>query len=933
MAVIPESDTVKVVVPELPEKAPKWEVHKFGGASLATGDLYIQCSDLLRDESAKAAADGNAYTPTMAIVSAKGGVTDKLIAVVNAARDDIEESTRLLRIVADEQIDVARQIASADAADSVEKTIRADEQDILMVIRSVSLIRTIPATTMELVTGYGEIWSAMTMHSYLASTGVPTAWLDARKVLVVEDQGVAGLGEKGSSNVVGVEPLWAPTSERVNSWWQSQTELNAVDYSKAAPIVVVTGFVAATLEGTPTTLKRSGSDYSATIFARLMGASRITMWKNVDGVYTADPRRVPEAFPIESLKYDEAIELAYFGAQVLHPSAMMPCIEGEIPIYVRNVFNPSHPGTVIAGRACSMSEGLEMWTSVTAEAAEDNRKAACTVKLLPNESPIRGITSVDNVAIVNLEGTGIATLPDVNYRLFGALLQANVQVIMVSQASSDSSICLLVEESEAMRAERALKVAFERELQRSQIASISIESDMSIVAIVGEGMAFRPGVGATFAKAMANSRVNMRAIAQGSSERQISIVVEKQDCTRALRAAHAALALSNSQLSVCLVGATGQVGTALVEQLKSSGRVLQTAVPGKTQKGLTDLGLDFKITCLARESCMAYNYDGLDITSVSETLAEGSTCAEASSLEDLTRFLNEDYNGNRVVIDCSASQDVADMYPRWLATGIHVITANKKAGSGPKELYSACRSAQEGAQWYYETTGPGSGLPVLTTIKDMVQSGDPVQKVEGIFSGTVSYLINQIGGGTPLSAALKEAYSLGLCEPDPRDDLTGIDVKRKVVVLARELGLEMEMEQVECEELLPPELADWQPDESEGAPPLIDQLCAALAPYDLRMDERVAAANAEGEVLTPVSAVDVKSGSASCLLKALPRGDRLTRAVGSDNIISITSGRYSPQPLLIQGPGAGAEITASGLFADLLSLSRTLVEWTIPRIE
>jgi len=798
-----------------------------------------------------------------------------------------------------------------------------------MVIRSVSLIRTIPATTIELVTGYGEVWSAMTMHSYLAAQGVPTAWVDARKVLIVENGGSAGLGEKGSSNVVGVEPLYGITSEKVNEWWSSQTELLQVNYKTVAPVVVVTGFVASTVEGTPTTLKRSGSDYSATIFARLMGASRITMWKNVDGVYTADPRRVPEAFPISSLKYDEAIELAYFGAQVLHPSAMKPCIEDSIPIYVRNIFNPGYPGTVIAGRACSLAEGSEMWSGEVSTAKTEVRKAACTVRLMENESPIRGITSIDNVAIVSVEGA--STLPDVNSRLFAALNSAGVQVIMVSQASADSSICLIVEEVQAALAEKCLQNAFENELRRGIVESVTVEMGHSVVAIIGEGMAFRPGVGATFTKAMANSRVNIRSIAQGSSERQISIVVEKEDCTRALRAAHAALALSNSQLSVALIGCTGQVGQALAEQLIDSGRVRGTEIPGQIQETLKDLRMDFKVTALARSDRMMLGYDGLDLKA--DYWSDDAVATTENDLDELTRFLNDDFNGNRVVIDCSASQDVADMYPRWLALGIHVITANKKAGSGPAELYEDCRKAQSSSQWYYETTGPGSGLPVLGTLKDMLQSGDTIYKVEGIFSGTMSYLLNSVKEGVPLSAALAKAHALGLCEPDPRDDLTGLDVKRKIVVLARELGLSLELTDVESEQLMPPELSDWQYDASEGAPPLIEQLSKALEPYDERIATKVADAGAEGEVLVPLGKVDVQTGTASITLSALPTTDRLTRAEATDNIISISSMRYSPQPLVIQGPGAGCDITASGLFGDLLALSRTLVEWTIPKIE
>jgi len=278
----------------------------------------------------------------MAIVSAKGGVTDKLIQVVKASLEDMDAAKELLRTIADEQMEVVRKISSPEQSAIVEKLIQADQADILNVVRACSLMRFIPAATMELVTGYGEVWSAMTMHAYLLREGVVAQWLDARDVLVVEQTGGDGLGDKGSSNVMGVDPLWPETASRLVEWFKQpkMQELTAVDCSDAAPIVIVTGFVATTLAGTPTTLKRSGSDYSATIFARLMGASKITMWKNVNGVYTADPRRVPEAFPIESLKYDEAIELAYFGAQVLHPSAMRPCIENRIPIYVRNIFNP-----------------------------------------------------------------------------------------------------------------------------------------------------------------------------------------------------------------------------------------------------------------------------------------------------------------------------------------------------------------------------------------------------------------------------------------------------------------------------------------------------------------------------------------------------------------------------------------------------------------
>ena len=410
-----------------------------------------------------------------------------------------------------------------------------------------------------------------------------------------------------TAQVVGVDPLWDVTASRVNEWFAqpAQAKMMSANCAESAPIVVVTGFVASTLEGTRTTLKRSGSDFSATIFARLMGASRITMWKNVNGVYTADPRRVPEAFPIESLKYDEAIELAFFGAQVLHPSAMQPCIEGKIPIYVRNVFNPSHPGTVIEGRACSLEDSMEAWTKEKVEAGMSLRKAACPVRLRENESPIRGITSVDNVALLNVEGTGTSAVPDLTQRIFATLSKVGVGVTMVTQASADASMCLVVEESGAERALTALEDTFEAELKKGLVASINVEMDHSVVAIVGEGMAFRPGMGATFTKAMANAGVNIRTIAQGSSERQISICVEKNDCTKALRAAHAALALSNTQLCVAVLGATGQVGTEFLKQIADSRRVIDDVKAAGKRKALDDLRIDFKVHTLATRATFA----------------------------------------------------------------------------------------------------------------------------------------------------------------------------------------------------------------------------------------------------------------------------------------------------------------------------------------
>jgi len=902
--------------PPLPRNAPtSWSLHKFGGASLATPELYKQCSDLLIDESRRQKEELGACVPTMAIVSARGGVTDRLIKAVETALGDIDQSTQLLEAVSSEQVEAVRVLAGDEVAERVGAQMARDTERLVGVMRAVSLLRCIPASTMEVVTGYGEVWSAMTMQAYLETQGVPTAWLDARDVLIVEQTAGGGLGDKGSSNTVGTDPLWDVTAAKVVDWFLApeRAHLSDTDCTSRAPIVVVTGFVASTAEGAPTTLKRSGSDYSATIFARLMGATRITMWKNVNGVYTADPRVVPEAYSIAALKYDEAIELAYFGAQVLHPSAMQPCIDGEIPIYVRNVFEPSHPGTVIEGRACSLAECVVSPGDFVDEEAE---------------SPIKGITSINKVALLTVEGTGTSSVPDLVDRLFAALRQAGVATVLHTQASAESSICIVVEEASAESATLALQIAFERELQRRLIASISTEYGHSVVAIVGEGMAFRPGTGATFTKAMANAGINIRAIAQGSSERQISICVESEDCSKALRAAHAALALSNTQISVAVLGATGAVGSQFLEQMAESKMSVSNPSAAGKRKAVSDLNIDFKVTVLAGSSKMWTSYDGIDVEA-----DLGGADAVATDLDDLTRFLEDDFNGNRIVIDCTASQEVADHYPCWLSRGVHVIATNKKAGSGPAALYNRAKQASldSSAQWLYETTAPGSGLPLLATLKDMTQSGDVVESVSGRFSASISFIFSQMREGVPLSRALAAAAAKGLCEPDARDDLNGVDNVRTLVVLGRELGLELEVEDVECESLLPVELREWAPDTAAGAAPLVEQLCAALEPFDEAAAKRVAEMLAGDKVPVQLSTVDVGTGKASVkAFAAVPADDRIARCAGGDIVVEIFSRRYSESPMVLQGPGAGLKITAAGLFADLLRLSRSLVEFTMP---
>lgn len=873
-----------------------WEVHKFGGASLATSELYRTVGDLLIEE-AKGRSDSEGAIPTMAIVSARGGMTDLLVKVVDSALQDFEQAKIALEEAVESQISLLKDLAPPEITDPIEARFRKDGEDILSVVQSLRMLSTVPDVTMEVVTGFGEIWSAQTLHAYLQTTDVPSDWIDARDILVVKSDSF-GLGEKGSASTGGVTPLYDLTAPKMAAWFEKTHIFNDVDFTKQAPIVVVTGFVAKTLDGVPTTLKRSGSDYSATIFAKLVNAGRVTMWKNTNGVYTADPRRVPEAFPIQSLKYDEAMELAYFGAQVLHPSAMEPCIAGSIPVYVRNIFNPSFEGTVIQGRSLSLSEAVKTSTGV-----KNWRSKSGVV-------PIKGITSVDSIALVTLEGASIIGGANAASRLMAAMDNADITVLIITQASSESSITVAVPENQGKKALSALESAFELELSRSTINSVSLVSGMSIVAIVGEGMALTSGVSSTFMSSLARANCNIRLIAQGSSERQVAVVVTKDDASRALRAAHMAFTLSETTASVAILGSTGYIGSALVNQLI-----------GQEARLRQDLNCEMCVTIAANSKKMAIsaNSKGLDLKNLDALM--GSEDASDTDLEVVSNLMESDVNPLRVIVDCSNSDEVSEYYERWLKNGINVITSGKKASAGNIERYHRIRKIQKDntVNWQFESS-VGAALPICTTLRDLFETGDEVKQVSGCLSGTMAYVLSTFSEDIPFSEALRIATDDNLTENDLREDISGKDMAEKVVILARLLKLEVNIEDVEVESLVPPEIMakEYAVDRYS----MNEQILEDLKSNDASMLERLKAAESNDNVLRYKFSIDVESGKCKCSLEAVGRTDPLYRLKLNENLVAFETSRYATSPLIVKGAAAGPQLSAAGVFADMLRLTR-----------
>ena len=649
-------------------------------------------------------------------------------------------------------------------------------------------------------------------------------------------------------------------------WPLSQQRFDAWRDAHPGPRVVATGFIARGEDGRPATLGRNGSDYSAAIFGALARSPEIHIWTDVDGVLSADPRLVPEAVPLPSLSYLEACELAYFGARVIHPQTMAPAIARRIPVRIRNTFNPSHPGSLVSDGAGTTP-------------------------------PVKGLTTIGGLAIVSVEGAGMIGVPGTAERVFGALHRAEVSVVMISQGSSEHSICCVVEAVRAEQAVAVLREGFARELERGQIQSIEAEPDVTVLAAVGDGMAGTPGIAARLFDSLARSGVNVCAIAQGSSERNISVAIASRDAARALRAVHAGFYLSPQTLSIGVVG-PGRVGSALLAQLAAAQDRLRS-----------EANLDLRVRAIAGSRRMVLDELGLDLEAWRGRLESG----EGTDLERLGRHVRAPHLPHAVLIDCSASDAVAECYPAWLAAGLHVITASKHAGSGPWPRYQAIRSAAaRGPRFRYEAT-VGAGLPVISTLRDLLDTGDEVLAVEGILSGTLAWLFNRFDGSVPFSSLVREASGAGYTEPDPRDDLMGLDVARKLVILAREMGGRLSLEDVEVERLVPDALRAGSAAE----------FLARAGVLDAPMRERLESARARGAVLRYVARLG-KDGEARVGLVELPPDHAFAHLRLTDNVVQFTTRRYGRNPLVVQGPGAGPEVTAAGVFADLLRVAAGL---------
>lgn len=805
-------------------------VLKFGGTSLADAASMVRVVDIVAD------ASGDARC--VVVVSAMGGVTDALAGAVEAAAAGDRGYELALEGVFRRHDEAAAELGG-DA--EVIAALAGWTEDLRDLLHGISLVRECTARTLDSVLGVGELVSSTLLAAAFRQAGVAAAACDARTLLTTDDT-------FGDARV-----LLDVSRVRVRD-----------HFGSAEPLQVVTGFIAATAAGEATTLGRGGSDYTASLLGAMLGADRVEIWTDVDGIMSADPRIVPEAFSLESLSFDELLELSHFGAKVVHPSSVHPARERGVPLLIRNTLRPAFPGTWVGAPGA-----------------------------LPATRPVRGISSIRQVALLQLEGDGMVGVPGIAERLFRALARDRVSVVLISQASSEHSICFAVDPASLDSVCRAVNDEFALEREVGLIDELVVELDRSVVAVVGEGMRDTPGIAGRLFSVLGERGLNVRVIAQGSSELNISLVVDGPDMESAVRALHRAFFTSFASQARVYVAGIGGVGRALLRQLAD---VRGTAA---------ESGVSLEVVGLAGSRWCRVDEEGIP----EEDWGPPHDDHEGNG-QDLVNAALSGPGPLRIFVDCTADAGLPDRYAELLDAGVAVVAANKRAFSRSYDLYQQIRTPRpEGARAYLETT-VGAGLPVLGTLEKLVETGDRIVSIEGVLSGTLGFLLDEVMKGRPFSEAVRDARGLGYTEPDPRDDLSGTDVLRKLVILARESGRVLEPEDVRFEALLPGE--DWK-DLS------VDEFMEWLPTADEHFDALRAKAGSSGTRLCHLASLD--DDGVRVRLVEIDGSHPCHELRGTDNLVAIRTDRYK-RPLVIRGAGAGHEVTAAGVLADIMRASR-----------
>ncbi|WP_339900510.1 bifunctional aspartate kinase/homoserine dehydrogenase I [Paraglaciecola polaris] len=810
------------------------KVLKFGGSSLADAERYLRVKDICLDTHATSGA--------AVVLSAPKGVTNALSLLCDEASSgkDYGELFAKLNMVLFGILDDLKVTLPEFEDAALAKYIQNVLNELNQHLEGFALLRCAPESVVAKILSIGEYLSVNIFSQILTTLGTKNQIIDPAELILAEGDYLDSIAD------VAV----------------SKARFSEVD-SSGDVVLIMPGFVAVNAEGEKVTLGRNGSDYSAAILAACIDAECCEIWTDVDGVYNADPNQVDGAVLLDKLTYQEAMELSYFGAKVLHPKTIGPIAQHHIPCLIRNTLNPAAPGTLISNEASTK------WTSV------------------------KGISHLDDMTMFNVAGPGMKGMVGMASRVFEVMSNANISISLITQSSSEYSISFCIHSKDASRAQDLLEDSFALELANNLLDPIEVRHDLAIVTLVGDGMRHSQGLAAKFFSSLAQARVNNVAIAQGSSERSISTVIESSKAKKAVKVVHQNFFSNLHAIDAFLVGC-GTVGKELLDQIS------------RQQAILLERGISLKIYGIANSRKLLLKAGGIDLSE--DWSAQLNDSEQSLSVEQLQSFVMRNSLVNPVVIDCTSSSIIAELYVELMNSGFHVVTPNKKANTASYAYYQQLRETAQSTnrQFLYETT-VGAGLPVIDNLQKLIYAGDELQRFEGILSGSLSFVFGKLDEGLSLSQATEIAKKNGFTEPDPRDDLSGTDVARKLLIMAREADLKLELDDIQIEPVLPSHF------DSSGS---IDEFMSKLPELDALYADKVNAAKEEGKVLRYVGSIS--KGKCVVSIQAVGEDHPLYVIKEGENALAIHSNYYQPIPYVIRGYGAGAAVTAAGVFADVL---------------
>lgn len=812
------------------------KILKFGGTSVANSKNLDLVSDIVASEK----------ETSVIVVSALGGITDLLILALNKAAKGENNFTQILEEIEQRHLEPIRSSIPSTKQSGIISFLKSELNRLETILEGVMMLREVTSKATAKVSGYGERLSSTIIFEIFKHKGFDIILKDGRELIETQIQ----------------------NKRLVINWKNTEFKTKEFFKTNTAKITLVPGFVARNEEGTTTTLGRGGSDFSAAVLAHVLDSISLEIWTDVSGMYTANPKIVTQARPIPKLSYLEAMELSHFGAKVIFPPTLQPLVEKEIPVYIKNTFAPQDQGTKIDSKISKQ-----------------------------NGTVVKGISHIDQISLISLEGSGMVGIPGFSKRLFEVLSFSQINVIMITQASSEHSICIAVQTDEAKEAKKVIDEEFAFEISLNKVAPTKVEDELVNIAIVGDNMKSHQGISGKMFSTLGANNVNIRAIAQGASERNISIMINKKDTRKALNTLHETFFENDiKELNLFVIG-VGNVGSKLLEQIQKQQEYLKE-----------NLLLRIRVIAISNSRTMVLGNENLDLKNWKSEIEKGQS-ADVNKFFEHAKSLNL---RNSIFVDNTASTSIAYEYERYLNNNIGVVTCNKIACADTLGNYMNLKksSRKYGSPFLFETN-VGAGLPIIDTLNNLIASGDQVLKIQAVLSGSLNFIFNNFKEGTNFRDVVIEAQTEGYTEPDPKIDLSGIDVARKILILARESGLKIELDDIENVPFLPHECLETPDNET---------FFESLTKHKEHFESLLTQARSKNSRLKYVA--QLENGKAKVGLQEIPEGHDFYNLEGSDNIILFYTNRYLDQPLIVKGAGAGAEVTASGIFADIIRIGK-----------